>query len=82
MALSVGIGSVESVGDTIKMNRFGHVSIDTETVSESVSKDTLMCVEHNLDEHEHHRTTHSLSWLEVMKAFEQPSCSHLCSRSE
>ena len=48
MALSVGIGSVESVVDTIKMYRFGHVSIDTETVSESVSKDTLMCVEHNL----------------------------------
>ena len=42
------IDSVESVGDTIKMYRFGHVSIDTETVSESVSKDTLMCVEHNL----------------------------------
>ena len=48
MPLSVCIGSDESVVDTFKMSRFGHVSIDTETVSESVSKDTLMCVEHNL----------------------------------
>ena len=46
--LPMSIVSVESVVDTFKMSRFGIVSIDTETVSESVSKDTLMCVEHNL----------------------------------
>ena len=46
--LSVGIESVESVDETFKMTRIGHVSIDTEIVSVSISKETLMCVEHNL----------------------------------
>ena len=48
ICLSVGIESVDSVGDTFKMSRFGHVSIDTETVSVSVSPSQYFCVEHNL----------------------------------
>ena len=44
----MGIESVESVGDTLIMSRLAVESIDSEIVSMSVSKDTLMCVVPNL----------------------------------
>ena len=47
----MGIESIESVDDNFEMTRFWHVSIDTEIDSVSVSKETLMCVVHNLGRH-------------------------------
>ena len=44
----MGIESIESVDDNFEMTRFWHVSIDTEIVSVSVSKDTFMCIVHSL----------------------------------
>ena len=48
LCLSMGIESIESVDDNFEMTRFWHVSIDTEIVSVSVSKDTFMCIVHSL----------------------------------